>query len=79
MAEALLRKHGGDRFEVVSAGLDPTEVHPLTRQALSEVGIDASELSAKGAKEFLGKVAIRHAIVDCAQAQERCPAVPLHS
>jgi arsenate reductase len=75
MAEALLRKHGGDRFEVVSGGLDPTEVHPLTRQVLFEVGIDASELSAKGAKEFLGKVAIRHAIIVCAQAEKRCPRV----
>ena len=32
MAEAFLRHYAGDRFEVLSAGLAPTEVHPLTRQ-----------------------------------------------
>ena len=31
MAEALLRRHGGHRYEACSAGLDPTDVHPLTR------------------------------------------------
>ena len=29
MAEALLRHDGGDRFEVVSAGVNPRGVHPL--------------------------------------------------
>ena len=34
MAEALLRHYAGERFEVLSAGATPTEVHPLTRQVL---------------------------------------------
>jgi arsenate reductase len=29
MAEAVLRHLAGDRFEVYSAGLEPTAVHPL--------------------------------------------------
>lgn len=75
MAEALLRKHAGDRFDAVSAGLEPTEVHPLTRVVLAEVGIDASTLHAKGINDFLAKVAIRHAIIVCAHAEAECPKI----
>jgi arsenate reductase len=32
MTEALLRRHADHRFEAFSAGLQPTEVHPLNRQ-----------------------------------------------
>jgi arsenate reductase len=73
MAEALLRKHAGDRFEAASAGFEPTDVHPLTREVLAEVGIDGSDLSAKGLREFLAKRAVRHAIIVCTQAEEQCP------
>lgn len=75
MAEALLRKHAGERFDAVSAGLEPTEVHPLTRAVLAEVGIDASALRTKGVNDFLAKVAIRHAIIVCAQAEAECPKI----
>ena len=75
MAEALLRKYAGDRFEVASAGFEPTEVHPLTRAVLAEVGIDASGLHAKGSREYLAKVAVRHAIIVCAQAEAECPKI----
>ena len=56
IAEALLRKYAGHRFEVASAGFDPTEVHPLTRQVLSEIEVDPSDLVAKGLRDFLGGV-----------------------
>lgn len=75
MAEALLRKHAGDRFDAVSAGLEPTEVHPLTRVVLADVGVDASALHAKGIGDFLAKVAIRHAIIVCARAEAECPKI----
>ena len=73
MAEAFLRRDGGHRFEACSAGLEPTDVHPLTRQVLAEGGVDASGLHAKGINEFLGKVSVRHAIVVCERAHARCP------
>ncbi len=31
MAEALVRKHSGDQFEVYSAGLSPLPIHPLAK------------------------------------------------
>ena len=40
MAEALLRRDGGAAFEVVSAGVSPRGVHPMTIRALDKVGID---------------------------------------
>ena len=73
MAEALLRQLARDRFEVASAGLEPTAVHPLTRQVLSEAGIDVSGLHAKGVNEFLGKASVQYAIVVCSEKEWQCP------
>jgi len=73
MAEALLRRHGGDRFEVVSAGLEPTQVHPLTHEVLAEIGVDTTGLRAKGLKEFFGRTSVHYAIVVCAEGEESCP------
>lgn len=57
VAEALLRHYAGARFDACSAGLEPTEVHPLTRRVLAEMGIDSSALRAKDIKGLLGRVA----------------------
>jgi len=75
MAEALLRRRAGDGFEIYSAGLHPTEVHPLTHRVLNEVGIDTSSLRAKGIKELLGKVTVRYAIIVCSKAAASCPQI----
>jgi arsenate reductase (thioredoxin) len=75
MAEALLRRHADHRFEVFSAGLLPTEVHPLTRQVLTEVGIDPGSLRAKRVHEFMGRVRVRHVIVVCEETEPDCPRV----
>ncbi|MBB6017447.1 hypothetical protein ACFP9V_18515 [Deinococcus radiopugnans] len=37
MAQVLLEHHGQQRFEVMSAGLEPGEVHPLTRQVRDQI------------------------------------------
>lgn len=73
MAEALLRHRAGDRFEVHSAGLEPKSVHPLTLKVLQERGLETSGLQSKGLSGYLGKVAVRHAIVVCEHAQQNCP------
>lgn len=73
MAEAILRDRAGDRFRVASAGMAPQPIHPLTIRVLAEAGISTEGLRSKEAGEFLGKQAVRHAIVVCESAQEQCP------
>ncbi len=75
MAEALLRKLAGDRFEVHSAGLDPKGIHPLARRAMEEVGISLDRHSSKDVREYLGKTAFRYVITLCSNAEQRCPRV----
>ena len=52
MAEGLLRHDAGDRFEVASAGVDPTQVRPLAIKAMNEIGIDISGHRSKSVDEF---------------------------
>jgi arsenate reductase len=73
MAEAFLRHYAADRFEAVSAGLDPREVHPLTRQVLEEIDIEAGDMKSKPVSSVLGRFVFRHAIILCAETQENCP------
>jgi len=75
MGEALLKKHGGDRFEVHSAGLAPTgEIHPLSVRVLEEIGLDVSGHRSKSADEFLGRLPVRYLIAVCDAAAKNCPA-----
>lgn len=75
MAEALLRHIAGDRFEALSAGLEPTKIHPMTRAVLRERGIPTSALRAKGIREFMGKIKVDYAIAVCDAAELNCPRV----
>jgi arsenate reductase (thioredoxin) len=75
MAEALLRHDGGDRFEVVSAGVDPRGVHPLAIAALAEVGIDISGATSKSVGQFLGQ-RFDYVITLCDRARAACPVFP---
>ena len=76
MAEAFLRKYGGDQFEVHSAGLDPTVINPYTVKVLEEIGIDTSDQYAKSLETYLGKVHFSYLITVCSNAEERCPIFP---
>ena len=73
MAEALLRKHAGDRFEVHSAGLDPSVINPYTLKVMEETGYDMFGHSAKSVREYLGKEQFTYVISVCSKAEERCP------
>jgi arsenate reductase len=75
MAEAFLRKYGGDRFEAYSAGLEPKEIHPYTRLVMKEAGISLTGQRSKHLSEYMGKVHFSYVITVCAQADDRCPAV----
>jgi arsenate reductase (thioredoxin) len=75
MAEAVLRHHGGSRFEVHSAGTEPKGVNPLTRRVLAEAGIDASFARSKSVEEFLGQT-FDYVVTVCDQARQVCPVFP---
>jgi arsenate reductase len=76
MAEAFLRRHGGDRFEVFSAGLEPKGINPFTRQVMAERGYDLAGHRSKDVFEFLGKVHFGIVITVCSNAEAHCPIFP---
>lgn len=75
MAEALLRRHGGARFEVFSAGTEPRGINPLTLRVLREAGLDASTARSKSVAEFLGQP-FDYVVTVCDQARQACPVFP---
>lgn len=55
MAEGLLRHLYGEKYEVFSAGSNPTQVNPFAVKVMAEIGIDISEQSSKSIEEFRSK------------------------
>jgi len=55
MAEGLLRHLFGNKYEVFSAGSDPTQVNPLAIKVMTEIGIDISKQTSKSIEEFRNK------------------------
>jgi len=76
MSEGLLRAHGGDAYEVFSAGTQPGSVHPLAIKAMQEIGIDISTHRAKGIGEFESRPPMDLVITVCDEAAEACPFFP---
>jgi len=78
MAEAYLRRLGGDLFEVESAGLEPGVLNPYVVRALQEEGIDISGKKTKDVFElFKAGRTYRYVITVCSkEAAERCPIFP---
>jgi arsenate reductase len=75
MAEAFLRKYGGEHFEAHSAGLEPKGINPYTVRVMEEVGIDVSGQKSKGVDTYLGKVLFQYLITVCDDAEKNCPTV----
>jgi len=76
IAEAWLRRLGGDRFTVYSAGLEPHGVNPFTIKVMEESGFDIREHRSKHLEEYIGKVNFNYLITVCGNADERCPVFP---
>ena len=75
--EYLLRRVGGSRFQVFSAGSFPTgKVNPFAIQVLKDVyNIDASEARSKSWEEFKD-VEFDFVVTVCDNARESCPVWP---
>lgn len=75
MAEGLLRELHGDKFEVHSAGVDPSIVRPEAIDVMKEIGIDISGHTSKSADLFDGQK-FDYIITVCDNAKEQCPYFP---
>jgi arsenate reductase len=75
MAEGLLRRMGGEQFEVFSAGTEATGLHPLAVEVMSEIGIDISGQRSKTLDEYAGRH-FDYVITVCDGANESCPIFP---
>jgi arsenate reductase (thioredoxin) len=74
IAEAILRKYAGDKFDVYSAGLEPKGINPYTEQVLQEIGVSLEGHYAKHVREYMGKINFGYLITVCSDAEEKCPA-----
>jgi arsenate reductase (thioredoxin) len=73
MAEGILRKYAGNRFNIYSAGLDPGPIHPMVEPVMQEIGIDTSAQRSKSVQQYLGKLTAHYLIVVCDRAERNCP------
>ena len=74
MAEAFLRKYGGEHFEAYSAGLEPSVINPYTVLVMEEVGVNMSGQYSKSVRDYMGKLHFGYLITVCSNAEEKCPA-----
>jgi arsenate reductase len=75
MAEALLRHYAGDRFEAHSAGLEPKDIHTLTRRVMQEKDLNLHGQYPKDVREYLGKLHFAYLIIVCGDAEQKCPTI----
>jgi arsenate reductase len=73
IAEAFLRKYGGDEFEAYSAGLEPKGINPYTSHVMEEIGLNLSGQYSKHLREYMGKVNFAYVITLCEDAEASCP------
>lgn len=76
MAEGILRHRHGDRIEALSAGTEPTRVHPLAIQVMAEAGMPLDGHRSKAVAEVLQSGPVDLVLTVCDNARESCPFVP---
>jgi arsenate reductase len=72
MAEGLLRRLAGDRFEARSAGTQPKGLATHTVDVMREIGIDVSGQRSKHVDEYAGQT-FDYVITVCDSARQSCP------
>lgn len=78
MAEAFLKKYGGDNFIAESAGLEPGKLNPIVVDVMKEIGIDISTKETNSVFKFFKEGRRYHYVVTvCDESNaERCPIFP---
>ena len=75
IAEGLLRKDADDRFDIFSAGSDPSRLHPAAISVMEEWGIDISHQKSESIGNFIDNN-FDIIITVCDNANQSCPVFP---
>ena len=75
MAEGLVKYFMGDKIDVESAGVIPSNVHPYAIEVMSELGIDISLHESKNVELFAGQD-FDLVVTLCSHAKEVCGVFP---
>ncbi len=78
IAETFLKSLAGDRFEVESAGLEPTALNPLVIEVMKEAGYDLSKNRADSVFAFFKEGRLYDYVITVCdkETEERCPLFP---
>ena len=78
MAEAYLKKFGGETFFAESAGLEAGKLNPLAVEVMKEEGIDISENKTKDVFEFFKEGRLYNYVVTVCDegSAAKCPVFP---
>jgi arsenate reductase len=78
MAEAYLKKLGGEKYEVESAGLEAGKLNPFAVEVMKEDGIDISRNQTKDVFDFFKQGRLyNYVITVCDEASAaKCPIFP---
>jgi arsenate reductase (thioredoxin) len=75
VGEGLFRDEVGARFEIVSAGTNPSLVGTEAVSVMREIGIDISGHRSKSVDEFAGQK-FDYVVTVCDNARDFCPVFP---
>ena len=75
IAEGVMRKLAGDKFDVFSAGSHPSLVHLMRIKVMKEIGIDITSHTSDPISKFLSKN-INIVVTVCDNANKVCPVFP---
>ena len=75
IAHGLMKNIAGYKFDVFSAGVNPTSVHPAAIKVMNEIGIDISSFKSNHINDYLDKF-LDIAITVCDMANDSCPVFP---
>lgn len=78
MAEAFLRKYGGESYHAESAGLEPGKLNPNVVAVMQEIGIDLTGKPTQAVGDLFNNRQTYDAVVTVCdkEAAERCPIFP---
>ncbi|ADK85999.1 Protein-tyrosine phosphatase, low molecular weight [Desulfarculus baarsii DSM 2075] len=78
MAQAYLRQMAGQRFQVDSAGLEPTQLNPLAVEVMAEEGLDISEQRPQSVFELYRQGNLYDYVITVCESEREslCPVFP---